>query len=101
MPTRHKGNTRSLAVATFASLIPSKASLSSLFDSEQVPVGALCSFTILWERRERQRVSKRKREKETARNTIGYQSCPVHSQQSFDSGQGGVWVRKTAGRTAR
>lgn len=69
------------------SLTPSKASLSFLSDSEQVPVGGLCSFTISRERR---------REKgETARNTIRYQSTQCTAKRALIAGQGGVRVRGT------
>lgn len=81
-------------VAAYPPPPPSKASLSFLFDSEQVPAGARCSFTILWERRER--VRKRKREEDCQKHyTIS--KWPVYSPQSFDSRQGGVRVRKKQG----
>lgn len=103
MPTRRVimiKRSHSLTAAAFSSsppspspyLTPSKASLSFLFDSEQVPAGTLCSFTILWERRERER----KREGDCQKHYM-ISKRPVHSQQSFDSGQGGVRVRKTQG----
>lgn len=77
---------------------PTKASLSFLFDSEQVPAGARCSFTILWERRER--VRKRKREEDCQKHcTIS--KWPVYSPQSFDSKAGRGAGQEKARRRAQ